>query len=76
VIRLECLDGLRGILALYVPVDHAAPFAAIPARVARPLSHGGAAVDGRTAMRRGSPRRGCLARSPAAAGRLLAARVD
>ena len=43
--RLECLDGLRGVLAVYVMLSHMAPFAAIPAWIARPLSHGGAAVD-------------------------------
>ncbi len=43
--RLECLDGLRGVLAMYVLLSHMAPFAAVPAWVARPLSHGEAAVD-------------------------------
>lgn len=43
--RLECLDGLRGALAVYVMLGHMAPFAAIPWWVAQPLSHGGAAVD-------------------------------
>lgn len=43
--RLECLDGLRGILAAYVLLGHAAPFAAIPTWLAHALSHGGAAVD-------------------------------
>lgn len=43
--RLDCLDGLRGVLAVYVMVSHAAPFAALPAWLVRPLSHGGAAVD-------------------------------
>ncbi len=43
--RLECLDGLRGGLAVYVMVSHMAPFAVIPSWLARLLSHGGAAVD-------------------------------
>ena len=43
--RLECLDGLRGVLAVYVLLGHMAPFSALPAWVLRPLSHGGAAVD-------------------------------
>jgi peptidoglycan/LPS O-acetylase OafA/YrhL len=43
--RLECLDGLRGVLAVYVMLGHMAPFAALPAWIIGPLSHGGAAVD-------------------------------
>src|SRR4051812_15186017 len=43
--RLECLDGLRGMLAVYVLLSHMAPFAALPYWVTQPLSHGGAAVD-------------------------------
>jgi peptidoglycan/LPS O-acetylase OafA/YrhL len=43
--RLECLDGLRGVLAVYVMLGHLAPFAMIPGWIAQPLSHGGAAVD-------------------------------
>src|SRR6202012_6071076 len=43
--RLECLDGLRGVLAVYVMLGHVAPFAMIPGWIAQPLSHGGAAVD-------------------------------
>ena len=43
--RLECLDGLRGVLAVYVMLGHMAPFAAWPIWISRPLSHGGAAVD-------------------------------
>jgi len=43
--RLECLDGLRGILAVYVLVGHMAPFAVLPAPVQDLVSHGGAAVD-------------------------------
>jgi len=43
--RLECLDGLRGVLAVYVMLGHMAPFAALPAWIIDGLSHGGAAVD-------------------------------
>jgi peptidoglycan/LPS O-acetylase OafA/YrhL len=43
--RLKCLDGLRGVLAVYVMLGHMAPFAVLPARLASALSHGGAAVD-------------------------------
>ncbi len=43
--RLECLDGLRGLLAVYVMLSHMAPFAVLPAGIAHSLSHGGAAVD-------------------------------
>jgi peptidoglycan/LPS O-acetylase OafA/YrhL len=43
--RLECLDGLRGLLAVYVLLGHMAPFAVLPAAVQSALSHGGAAVD-------------------------------
>jgi peptidoglycan/LPS O-acetylase OafA/YrhL len=43
--RLECLDGLRGVLAVYVMLGHMAPFALLPEWVQGPLSHGGAAVD-------------------------------
>src|SRR4051794_11636844 len=43
--RLECLDGLRGVLAVYVMLGHMAPFSALPAWIVVPLSHGGAAVD-------------------------------
>jgi peptidoglycan/LPS O-acetylase OafA/YrhL len=43
--RLECLDGLRGVLAVYVMLGHMAPFAALPAWIISPLAHGGAAVD-------------------------------
>lgn len=42
---MECLDGLRGVLAVYVMVSHMAPFLAVPAWVVQPLSHGMAAVD-------------------------------
>lgn len=43
--RLECLDGLRGLLATYVLLSHLLPFAAIPQWLAQPFSHGEAAVD-------------------------------
>jgi peptidoglycan/LPS O-acetylase OafA/YrhL len=43
--RMECLDGLRGALAVYVMLGHLAPFAEVPDWIAQPLSHGGAAVD-------------------------------
>ena len=43
--RLECLDGLRGVLAMYVLLGHMAPFAALPAWLQNVVSHGGAAVD-------------------------------
>jgi peptidoglycan/LPS O-acetylase OafA/YrhL len=43
--RLECLDGVRGLLAVYVLLGHMAPFAVLPGSVQRILSHGGAAVD-------------------------------
>ena len=43
--RLKCLDGLRGVLAVYVMLSHMAPFALFPGWLASALSHGGAAVD-------------------------------
>ncbi len=43
--RLECLDGLRGLLAFYVLITHMAAFTVLPAGVTRPFGHGGAAVD-------------------------------
>jgi peptidoglycan/LPS O-acetylase OafA/YrhL len=43
--RLECLDGLRGMLAVYVLLGHMAPFAVLPGAVQSLVSHGGAAVD-------------------------------
>jgi peptidoglycan/LPS O-acetylase OafA/YrhL len=43
--RLQCLDGLRGFLAVYVLVAHMAPFAPLPGWVLSVVSHGGAAVD-------------------------------
>ena len=43
--RLECLDGLRGLLATYVLVSHMAAFTVLPAWLTAPFTHGGAAVD-------------------------------
>ena len=43
--RLECLDGLRGVLAVYGLLDHTVPFAMLPGWLIRLLTHGGAAVD-------------------------------
>ena len=43
--RLECLDGLRGLLAFYVLLGHMAPFAVLPDWLQSLVSHGGAAVD-------------------------------
>ena len=43
--RLTSLDGLRGLLAVYVLFGHMAPFAALPAWIQTAVSHGGAAVD-------------------------------
>ncbi|WP_428485775.1 acyltransferase family protein [Rhodopila sp.] len=43
--RLECLDGLRGALAVYVLFGHMAPFATLPAWLQDGVSHGEAAVD-------------------------------
>jgi peptidoglycan/LPS O-acetylase OafA/YrhL len=43
--RLECLDGLRGVLALDVLLTHVAPFAVLPGWVISLLSHGEAGVD-------------------------------
>ena len=43
--RLECLDGLRGLLAIYVLAGHLAPFAVLPHWLQMAVSHGGAAVD-------------------------------
>jgi peptidoglycan/LPS O-acetylase OafA/YrhL len=43
--RLECLDGLRGALAVYVMLSHMAPFADVPRWIADLFSHGGAGVD-------------------------------
>jgi peptidoglycan/LPS O-acetylase OafA/YrhL len=43
--RLECLDGLRGVLAVYVLLGHMAPFATLPAWIEDSVSHGNAAVE-------------------------------
>jgi peptidoglycan/LPS O-acetylase OafA/YrhL len=43
--RLECLDGLRGFLAVYVLLGHMAPFVSMPEWLQIGLSHGGAAVE-------------------------------
>jgi peptidoglycan/LPS O-acetylase OafA/YrhL len=43
--RLPRLDGLRGLLAVYVMAAHALPFAALPGWVLAPFNHGEAAVD-------------------------------
>ncbi|MEO8715860.1 MAG: acyltransferase, partial [Acetobacteraceae bacterium] len=43
--RLECLDGLRGLLALYVLVSHMAAFTVLPGWIRHPFTHGEAAVD-------------------------------
>jgi peptidoglycan/LPS O-acetylase OafA/YrhL len=43
--RLECLDGLRGVLALYVLLTHMAPFAVLPPGLLALLTHGEAGVD-------------------------------
>jgi peptidoglycan/LPS O-acetylase OafA/YrhL len=39
------LDGLRGVLAVYVMLHHALPFCAVPSWLAAPFEHGEAAVD-------------------------------
>ncbi|HEX2939421.1 MAG TPA: acyltransferase [Rhodopila sp.] len=43
--RLDCLDGLRGLLALYVLLGHMAPFVPLPGWLQATVSHGEAAVD-------------------------------
>ena len=43
--RMQTLDGLRGVLAVYVMISHMAPFTAAPPWLLHPLSHGMAAVD-------------------------------
>src|SRR3954454_6450819 len=43
--RLDCLDVWRGVLAMYVPLGHMAPFALLPLWLQSSISHGGAAVD-------------------------------
>lgn len=39
------MDGLRGLLAVYVLLSHALPFTDLPAWLCRPFHHGEAAVD-------------------------------
>jgi peptidoglycan/LPS O-acetylase OafA/YrhL len=43
--RLRRMDGLRGILAVYVLAAHAVPFAALPGWAIELFNHGEAAVD-------------------------------
>jgi peptidoglycan/LPS O-acetylase OafA/YrhL len=43
--RLKRLDGLRGMLAVYVMLGHAVPYTDLPVWVRGPLHHGEAAVD-------------------------------
>jgi peptidoglycan/LPS O-acetylase OafA/YrhL len=43
--RMTRLDGLRGVLAVYVMLGHAMPFVVAPGWVAAALRHGEAAVD-------------------------------
>jgi peptidoglycan/LPS O-acetylase OafA/YrhL len=43
--RMTRLDGLRGVLAIYVMLGHAMPFTVLPAWVQGPVHHGEAAVD-------------------------------
>ncbi len=43
--RLARLDGLRGVLAVYVMLGHALPLTAVPGWAASPFRHGEAAVD-------------------------------
>lgn len=43
--RLDSLDGVRGVLAVYVLLGHMAPFAPLPEWLQSAVSHGGAAVD-------------------------------
>jgi peptidoglycan/LPS O-acetylase OafA/YrhL len=43
--RLVCLDGLRGVLAVYVMLSHTLPFAPLPHWLHWLFQHGGAAVD-------------------------------
>lgn len=43
--RLDSLDGMRGLLAVYVLLGHMAPFAPLPDWLQAMASHGGAAVD-------------------------------
>jgi peptidoglycan/LPS O-acetylase OafA/YrhL len=43
--RLTRMDGLRGLLAVYVMLGHALPFTALPGWATAPFRHGEAAVD-------------------------------
>lgn len=43
--RLQRMDGLRGLMALYVMAAHAVPLAALPPWAIAPFTHGEAAVD-------------------------------
>src|ERR1700760_2305906 len=43
--RLVCLDGLRGVLAVYVMLSHTMPFAPMPHWLHWLFQHGGAGVD-------------------------------
>jgi peptidoglycan/LPS O-acetylase OafA/YrhL len=43
--RLSRLDGLRGVLSVYVMLGHAMPFTMLPAWIQGPVHHGEAAVD-------------------------------
>jgi peptidoglycan/LPS O-acetylase OafA/YrhL len=43
--RLKRMDGLRGVLAIYVMLGHALPLTCVPGWVAAPFRHGEAAVD-------------------------------
>ncbi|OYV33326.1 MAG: hypothetical protein B7Z80_24370 [Rhodospirillales bacterium 20-64-7] len=43
--RLTRLDGLRGVLAVYVMLGHALPYTTLPAWTGAPFLHGEAAVD-------------------------------
>ena len=43
--RLARMDGLRGILAVYVMLGHAMPFTDLPNWITAPFGHGEAAVD-------------------------------
>ena len=43
--RLVRLDGMRGVLAVYVMLGHAVPFTVLPWWVQGPVHHGEAAVD-------------------------------
>src|SRR5215213_9545795 len=72
--RLECLDGLRGVLAVYVLLGHMAPFAVLPGWFQDAVSHGSAAVD-MFFMLSGLMIAHSLERSGGRAGPFLVARV-